>query len=244
MAARARELPSRSPPGSQPQNRLWAVPAAPDSPACTFPFRPHHAIHRHRADTLAETATRFQKRSATLDHAEKVLARIRELKVLDTNAAASAGGREIFRTEFAGLRAELVTFAPEAFVRPLLQRRNPADASGRSGHSAFHGVGARTLAAQVAETLDEFDLAAVDSAVKGLEELRAAEDAGQADLDAAVERFVVEAERAAPGAQAVTDPATALALTGEIRASILTESSAAMMAQANQASVTALRLLS
>jgi flagellin len=268
MANRARELPASPPPVSRPVSRPLALPAPIPAPIDTFPLRPHHAIHRHRADTLAEAATRFQKRAAALEHATKILTRIRELKVLDTDATAPAGSRENSRLEFALLRDDLARLAREAPARPPRRQRIfgeeparlPDDSAGAAGAErwavppgdaptrprgplAEAGIPPALLPA-LAPDFERLDLSGLDRMLGELDGLRAGEEEDRLELEAAAQHFVAEAERAYPNGQAVIDSDTAHALTDGLRESILSESTLAMLAQANQASLPALHLLS
>ena len=264
-----RSLPPFPPPVSRPASRPIDAPAPSPAPIDTFPLRPHHAIHRHRADTLAEAATRFQKRAAALEHATKILTRVRELKVLDTDATAPAGSRENSRTEFSLLRDDLARLTREAPARPPRRPRilgeepvrrpdesslvasaperwavPPGDAPTRPRGLAGDAGATPALLTSLTPEFDQLDLPSLDRVIEELDGQRAEEEEDRIELEAAARLFVAEAERVYPSGQAVKDPDTAHALTDGLRESFLAESTLAMLAQANQASLPALHLLS
>lgn len=209
------------------------------------------AIKRTDAvNTNVSNAISFlQTQDGALSTAGKIVDRISELRTLYNDVTKSSSDKANYNTEFTQLKSQLTSIAAEKF--------NSISLFAGSGSLTVYTTEDATQSVTVsqsnvtnsvssissASTLSAVAVSAVSTAIENLATLRATNGAQTSRLQFASEMLTVNRTNLEAANSRIIDTDVATESTQFARNNILVQSGSAMLAQANQSSQVALRLL-
>ena len=206
------------------------------------------------AANIGNTVSFLQSQDGVLKVAGKVLDRMSELKTLYTDPTKNSSDLANYDSEFVALQNELTALGDEKFnnvdlfgsagltVSVSEDGESTVALTGRSLSSSADGVG--VLTASGTASLEDVDLSDITDALQNVATFRAQNGAEQSRLGFAAEVLTVNKANIEAANSRITDVDVAEESTQLARWNILVQSGTAMLAQANQTSQIALRLLS
>lgn len=213
------------------------------------------------ASNIGNAISLLQSQDGAMKVTAKVLERISELKVLYNDVTKSSSDKANYDAEFVALKAQLVSNASEKFNGVTMFGSGVS--SGQTGfigsvsvtedgltsvtiaardltHSSS-GVGAITSTGVT--SLGSLDLADVSTAIQNVATMRATNGSEQSRLNFAAELVTVNKANLESATSRIVDVDVASESTQLARWNILVQAGTSMLAQANQSSQTALKLL-
>lgn len=206
------------------------------------------------ANNIGNAVSFLQTQDGALKVTGKVLERISELKVLYSDVTKSANDRANYDTEFVALQAQLTANTTEMFNGVSLFAggtlsvivteggNNPVSIASRDLASSGSGVGALTTGVTSLGS-SAITLSAITTAISNVATMRAANGSEQSRFTFAQELVTVNKSNLEAAASRISDVDVAAESTQLARWNILVQAGTAMLAQANQSSQTALKLL-
>lgn len=194
----------------------------------------------------------LQTQDGALKVTGKILERISELKVLSNDVTKSTSDIANYDSEFTALKAQLTANAGETFNGvslfgsaslgsvPVNDSGSTVVAiAGRDLTSSSSGVGTITAAANLAA----LTVAQVSTAIENVATFRATNGSEQSRLNFASELVIVNKANLESANSRIVDVDVAAESTQLARWNVLVQAGTSMLAQANQSSQTALKLL-
>ena len=208
------------------------------------------------AANIGNAVSLLQTQDGALKVAGKVLQRISELKVLYTDVTKSASDKANYDSEFTALQAQLTAVSSEAFNGvalfgsasvgsvPVTENGTTTVAIGAADlTNTSSGVGALTATGVTSLGDAAVTLTAISAAIQNVATLRATNGSEQSRFGFASELVTVNKANLEAATSRITDVDVASESTQLARWNILVQSGTAMLAQANQSSQIALKLL-
>ena len=195
----------------------------------------------------------LQAQDGVLKVTGKVLERIGELRTLYTDPTKNADDLASYDAEFLQLQSQLGSFTGEEFnsvalfdttgltVQVSEDGSQTVDITGKDLADATDGIGA--LADSGVTSLADIALTDITDAIQNVATMRANNGAEQSRLGFAAEVLTVNKANLESASSRITDVDVAEESTQLARWNVLVQSGTAMLAQANQSSQIALRLL-
>lgn len=225
---------------------------ADDSAGLAVSMKMTAAIHRTDAtNTNVSNAISFlQTQDGGLKTAGNILDRMSELRTLYSDVTKSANDKSNYDTEFVALRDQLVDVTSETFNGINLFGDSSSSLSVVTTENAGNTVSIdqAALASNVssitaASSLSSIGVSTVSDAIQNVADLRAANGAQTSRLQFASDMLTVNRTNLEAANSRIIDTDIAAESTRFARNNILVQSGTAMLAQANQSSQSALRLL-
>jgi len=196
----------------------------------------------------------LQSQDGALKVTGKVLERISELKVLSNDVTKSSSDKANYDSEFLALAAQLRSNAGEAFNGVALFGSNDIGDVGvtedgtttvtiasRDLTSSTSGVG--VISSTGISSLASLDLSDISKAIENVATMRATNGSEQSRFNFASELVTVNKANLEAATSRITDVDVAAESTQLARWNVLVSAGTSMLAQANQSSQTALKLL-
>ncbi|HVU23666.1 MAG TPA: flagellin [Opitutus sp.] len=206
------------------------------------------------ASNIGNAVSFLQTQDGALQVAGKVLDRMSELKTLYGDPTKNSSDLANYDAEFTALQSQLSDLAGEKFNSVSLfgstdltvgvteDGATSVTVAGRDFTSTATGVG--VLTASTVSDLGDIDLSDITDAIQNVATYRASNGAEQSRFGFASELVTVNKANLEAANSRITDVDVAEESTQLARWNILVQSGTAMLAQANQSSQVALRLLS
>ena len=206
------------------------------------------------ASNIGNSVSFLQSQDGVLKVTGKVLDRISELKTLYTDPTKNSDDLANYDAEFTALQSELTSLTGETFngvalfgstdlsVKVSEDGGQSVAIEGRDLSSSSAGVGALTATSSV-DSLADIDLDDVTDAIQSVATFRAQNGAEQSRLGFASEVLTVNKANLEAANSRIMDVDVAEESTQLARWNVLVQSGTAMLAQANQSSQVALRLI-
>ena len=206
------------------------------------------------AINISNTISYLQTQDGVLKTAGKVLDRIGELKTLYADPTKNSDDLANYDAEFTQLQSQLDSLTDETFnsvalfdatglsVQVSEDGSQTVDVTGKDLADATDGVG--TLTDSGVTTLADIDLSDINGAIQNVATMRANNGAEQSRLGFAAEVLTINKANLEAANSRIVDVDVAEESTQLARWNILVQSGTAMLAQANQSSQVALRLIS
>jgi flagellin len=205
-------------------------------------------------NNIGNAVSLLQTQDGALKVTGNVLARISELKVLNTDVTKSASDKDNYNTEFMSLRAQLTALTSEKFNGISLFGTSTLSISTTEDASTSSAV---TLAARdlngttggvydvstTATSLTALALTAVTAALENVANMRATNGAEQSRLGFASELLTINKANLEAATSRIIDVDVAEESTNLARWNTLVSAGTSMLSQANQSAQTALKLL-
>ena len=208
------------------------------------------ALKRTDATTnnVANAVSFLQTQDGSLKTSGKILERISELKTLSTDVTKSAGDIANYDTEFTALKAELTNITGNTFNGVTLFGGTTLSVATSEDGAQSLNITKSNLATNVATVTGAANLAAITTAqittaTTNVASSRAQNGAEQSRLGFAADMLAINRTNLEAANSRIVDVDVAYESTKLARNSILVQSSTAMLAQANAATQSALRLL-
>ena len=210
------------------------------------------AIRRNDAvNTNVSNAVSFlQTQDGAMRTASKILDRVSELRTLYDDVTKSSSDLSNYDSEFSELKAQLEDVAAEKFNGIALFGNSSATLSVKTTEDASQSVEINksnltgsTSAITTAGGLSAFEISSVTTAIQGVADLRATNGAQTSRLQFAAEMLTTNRTNLEAANSRIVDTDIARESTAFAKNNILVQSGTAMLAQANQSSQIALRLL-
>ena len=200
------------------------------------------------ANNVANAASFLQTQDGSLKTSGKILERISELKTLSTDVTKSAGDIANYDTEFTALKAELTNITGNTFNGVTLFGGTTLSVATSEDGAQSLNITKSNLATNVATITGAANLAAlttaqITTATTNVATSRAQNGAEQSRLGFAGEMLAINRTNLEAANSRIVDVDVAYESTRLARNNILVQSSTAMLAQANSATQSALRLL-
>ncbi len=203
---------------------------------------------------IGNAVSLLQSQDGALKVASKVLDRISELKVLYGDVTKSASDKANYDAEFVSLQAQLTTNGSETFNGvSLFGSASPGSVPVTEDGLTTVAIGARDLTstasgvgvitATAVTSLGGITLADITGAIQNVATMRATNGSEQSRFDFASELVTVNKANLEAANSRITDVDVASESTQLARWNILVQAGTAMLAQANQSSQSALKLL-
>jgi flagellin len=206
------------------------------------------------ATNIGNAVSLLQTQDGALKVSGKILERISELKVLYTDVTKSSSDKANYDSEFTALQAQLTANAGESFNGvALFGSSSLGDVSvtesggtsvaiaARDLTSSSSGVGAITASGTT--SLASVDLSDISTAIENVATMRATNGSEQSRLGFASELVTVNKANLESANSRIVDVDVASESTQLARWNVLVQAGTSMLAQANQSSQTALKLL-
>ena len=208
------------------------------------------------ASNIGNAVSLLQSQDGAMKVTAKVLERISELKVLYTDVTKSTSDKTNYDSEFIALTAQLRSNSAESFngvtlfgsaaigaVAVTEDGSTTVSIAGRDLTSSSTGVG--TISASANASLGDVavTLAAISTAIENVATMRATNGSEQSRLNFASELITINKANLEAAGSRIVDVDVAAESTQLARWNILVQAGTAMLAQANQSSQTALKLL-
>jgi len=208
------------------------------------------------ASNIGNAISLLQSQDGAMKVTAKVLERISELKVLYTDVTKSTSDKTNYDSEFIALTAQLRSNSAESFngvtlfgsaaigaVAVTEDGSTTVSIAGRDLTSSSTGVG--TISASANASLGDVavTLAAISTAIENVATMRATNGSEQSRLNFASELITINKANLEAAGSRIVDVDVAAESTQLARWNILVQAGTAMLAQANQSSQTALKLL-
>jgi flagellin len=206
------------------------------------------------ASNIGNSVSFLQSQDGVLKVTGKVLDRISELKTLYTDPTKNSDDLANYDAEFTALQSELTSLTGETFngvalfgsgdlsVKVSEDGGQSVAIEGRDLSSSSGGVGALTSTGTV-DSLADIDLSDITDAIQSVATFRAQNGAEQSRLGFASEVLTVNKANLEAANSRIMDVDVASESTQLARWNVLVQSGTAMLAQANQSSQVALRLI-
>ena len=203
---------------------------------------------------IGNTVSFVQTQDGVLKVAAKVLDRMSELKTLYADPTKNSDDLANYDAEFTQLQSQLGSLTDETFnsvalfdatglsVQVSEDGSQTVDVTGKDLADATDGVG--TLTDSGVTTLADIDLSDINDAIQNVATMRANNGAEQSRLGFAAEVLTINKANLEAANSRIVDVDVAEESTQLARWNILVQSGTAMLAQANQSSQVALRLIS
>ena len=203
---------------------------------------------------IGNTVSFVQTQDGVLKVAAKVLDRMSELKTLYADPTKNSDDLANYDAEFTQLQSQLDSLTDETFnsvalfdstglsVQVSEDGSQTVDVTGQDLADATDGVG--TLTDSGVTTLADIDLSDINDAIQNVATMRANNGAEQSRLGFAAEVLTINKANLEAANSRIVDVDVAEESTQLARWNILVQSGTAMLAQANQSSQVALRLIS
>src|SRR5882724_7918886 len=204
------------------------------------------------ATNIGNAVSLLQTQDGALNVSGKILQRISELKVLYTDVTKSSSDKANYDKEFVALKAQLTANADETFngvslfgsasignVSVTESGATSVTIAARDLTNTTTGVGTITAAADLAG----ISQAAVSTAIENVATMRATNGSEQSRLNFASELVTVNKANLESANSRIVDVDVAAESTQLARWNVLVQAGTAMLAQANQSSQSALKLL-
>jgi len=207
------------------------------------------------ATNIGNAVSFLQTQDGVLKVSGKVLDRMSELHTLYQDPTKNSDDKANYDAEFTELQSELTSLGNEKFndvslfgstslsVKVSEDATQTVSLSGKDLTSSTSGVGALTDTASVANLGDITNLSTITDAIQNVATMRATNGAEQSRLGFASEVLTVNKANLEAANSRITDVDVAEESTQLARWNILVQSGTAMLAQANQSSQVALRLI-
>lgn len=205
-------------------------------------------------NNIGNSTSYLQTQDGVLKVAGKALDRMSELKTLYADPTKNADDLANYDAEFTQLQAQLTSLADEKFntvalfgstdltVQVSEDGSQTVDLTGKDLSDATDGVG--TLTDSGVATLADIDLSDINDAIQNVATMRANNGAEQSRLGFASEVLTVNKANLEAANSRIVDVDVAEESTQLARWNVLVQSGTAMLAQANQSTQNALRLIS
>jgi flagellin len=205
------------------------------------------------ASNIGNTVSFLQSQDGVMKVAGKVLDRMSELKTLYTDPTKNSSDLANYDSEFTALKSELDSLTSETFNSVALfgsagltvnvseDGAQSVALQGRDLSDSAAGVGA--LTASGVASLADVDLSDITDAIQNVATFRAQNGAEQSRLGFASEVLTVNKANLEAANSRISDVDVAEESTQLARWNILVQSGTAMLAQANQSSQVALKLI-
>jgi flagellin len=206
------------------------------------------------ATNIGNAVSLLQTQDGALKVTGKILERISELKVLSNDVTKSSSDKANYDSEFTALTAQLTSNSTEKFNGVSLfgstaigsvsttedgSTTNAVTIAGRDLSSSTSGVGTISTAAALSTiTLDD-----ISTAIQNVATMRATNGSEQSRLNFASELVTVNKANLESANSRIVDVDVAAESTQLARWNVLVSAGTSMLAQANQSSQTALKLL-
>jgi flagellin len=206
------------------------------------------------ATNVGNSVSFLQTQDGAFKVAGKILDRMSELKTLYNDPTKNSDDQANYDSEFTALQAELVAIGTEKFngvslfgssdlsVSVTEDGASTVTIAGRDLTGSTSGVGALTDTSSVT-SLGDVDLSDITDAIQNVATFRAQNGAEQSRLGFASELLSINKANLEAATSRIADVDVAEESTQLARWSILVQSGTAMLAQANQSSTIALKLL-
>jgi flagellin len=200
------------------------------------------------ATNVANATSFLQTQDGSLKTAGKVLERIAELKTLSSDATKSTTDKANYDTEFTALKAELTNIASNTFNTVSLFGSSTLSVTTSEDGAQSLNITQSNLTSNVSTITGASNLAAlstaqITTALENVATSRAQNGAEQSRLGFSASMLAVNRTNIEAANSRIVDVDVAYESTKLARNSILVQSSTAMLAQANSATQSALRLL-
>lgn len=208
------------------------------------------------ATNIGNAISLLQTQDGALKVTGKLLERIGELKVLYSDVTKSSSDKANYDTEFVALQAQLTANSAETFNGVTLFSSSAVGSvavtegggtvvsmAARDLTSVTFGVGALNASGVTSLGNSAVTLAAITTAITNVATMRAANGSEQSRFGFASELVTVNKANLESAASRITDVDVAAESTQLARWNILVQAGTSMLAQANQSSQTALKLL-
>jgi flagellin len=208
------------------------------------------------ATNISNAVSLLQSQDGAMKVTSKILERIGELKVLYTDVTKSDSDKANYNKEFVALQLQLTANAGEKFNGVSLfgtseigkvsttedgSTTNAVVIVGRDLVGTSDGVGALTSSA--VNSLSSIDLSDITTAIENVATMRATNGSEQSRLNFASELVTVNKANLESANSRIVDVDVASESTQLARWNVLVQAGTSMLAQANQSSQTALKLL-
>jgi flagellin len=205
------------------------------------------------ASNIGNSVSFLQSQDGVLKVTGKVLDRMSELKTLYSDPTKNSDDLANYDSEFTALKSELTSLTSEKFnnvdlfgssdlsVNVSEDGGQSVTISGRDLSGTTSGVG--TLTSSSVDSLADIDLSDITDAIQNTATFRAQNGAEQSRLGFASEVLTVNKANLEAANSRISDVDVAEESTQLARWNILVQSGTAMLAQANQSSQVALRLI-
>lgn len=205
------------------------------------------------ASNIGNSVSFLQSQDGVLKVTGKVLDRMSELKTLYSDPTKNSDDLANYDSEFTALQSELSSLTGETFnnvdlfgsgdlsVNVSEDGGQSVTISGRDLSGTASGVG--TLTSSSVDSLADIDLSDITDAIQNVATFRAQNGAEQSRLGFAAEVLTVNKANLEAANSRISDVDVAEESTQLARWNILVQSGTAMLAQANQSSQVALRLI-
>ena len=198
--------------------------------------------------TVANAGSFLQTQDGSLKTAGDVLNRVAELKTLATDVTKSAGDVANYDTEFTALKAQLTSLATGTFNSVALFGGTTLSVSTSEDGTQSMNITKSDLATNVTAITGAVNLAGittaqVTTAITNVATSRAQNGAESSRLSFTAETLATNRTNLEAANSRIVDVDVALESTKLARNSILVQAGSAMLAQANAATQSALRLL-
>jgi flagellin len=200
------------------------------------------------ANNVANATSFLQTQDGSLKTAGKVLERIAELKTLSTDVTKSTTDKANYDTEFTALKAELTNITSNTFNGVALFGGGTLSVTTSEDGAQSLNITQSNLATNVTAITGGANLAAlststITTALENVATSRAQNGAEQSRLGFSGGMLAINRTNIEAANSRIVDVDVAYESTKLARNSILVQSSTAMLAQANSATQSALRLL-
>jgi len=205
------------------------------------------------SSNIGNSVSFLQSQDGVLKVAGKVLDRMSELKTLYSDPTKNSDDLANYDSEFTALQSELTSLSDETFNSVALfgstdltvyvseDAGQSVSIQGRDLAGTSAGVGA--LTATTVDSLADIQLSDITDAIQSVATFRAENGAEQSRLGFAGEVLSINKANIEAANSRITDVDVAEESTQLARWNVLVQSGTAMLAQANQSSQTALRLI-
>ena len=200
----------------------------------------------------------LQTQDGVLKNADKIVSRMSELTQLATDVTKSTDDLDLYQTELDGLSLQLTAMVDEAFngvslfdgttlsvvtSQDGLQTVDISDTSGDFDTDVAQALASGNLDLSSAPGVAAGEISVVTDAIQALATLRAANGAQQSRLTFAADMLAINKVNLESANSRIADVDVASESANLARLNILQQAGTAMLAQANQATQSVLRLL-
>ena len=199
----------------------------------------------------------LETQDGVLKNADKILIRLSELAQLSADVTKSSSDRALYQTEYSSLTSAMNSLSSEAFNGVPMFTSGGAQVAVITSEDGAQSVGiTQANLAGILTTLNtavtsistgsgatSTHIAALDTAIQSLADLRAKNGSEQVRLTFAVDMLAVNKTNLEAANGRITDVDIASESANLARLNILQQAGTAMLAQANQANQSVLRLL-
>jgi len=205
---------------------------------------------------IGNAVSMLQTQDGALKVTGKILERISELKVLYSDVTKSTSDKANYDSEFVALQAQLTAGASEKFngvslfgsasigsVAVTEDGATSVSVAARDLTSTASGVGVLTSSAVTSLGDSTITTTAISAAIQNVATMRATNGSEQSRLNFASELVTVNKANLEAATSRITDVDVATESTQLARWNILVQAGTSMLAQANQSSQTALKLI-